>query len=89
MLRVATLRSRAIDAALRMVEARGAENVNLRDLAADLGTGPASLYYHFANEDALMRNWRRRDFAKCAWRLWRRCPIPAADAHCTLAATPT
>jgi AcrR family transcriptional regulator len=53
-MRIGGLRGRAIDAALRMVEARGAEGVNLRDLAADLGTGPASLYYHFANKDALM-----------------------------------
>ncbi len=53
-IRVGGLRGRAIDAALKMVEARGAEDVNLRDLAADLGTGQASLYYHFANKDALM-----------------------------------
>src|SRR5260370_27543768 len=53
-IRVGGLRGRAIDAALKMVEARGAEDLNLRDLAADLGTGPASLYYHFANKDALM-----------------------------------
>lgn len=53
-IRVGGLRGRAIDAALKMVEARGAEAVNLRDLAGELGTGPASLYYHFANKDALM-----------------------------------
>ena len=53
-IRVGGLRGRAIDAALKMVEARGAEELNLRDLAGDLGTGPASLYYHFANKDALM-----------------------------------
>lgn len=53
-IRVGGLRGRAIDAALRMVEARGVEGVNLRDLARELGTGPASLYYHFANKDALM-----------------------------------
>jgi AcrR family transcriptional regulator len=51
---VGGLRARAIDAALSMVEARGPEGANLRDLARALGTGPASLYYHFANKDALM-----------------------------------
>ncbi len=53
-IRVGGLRGRAIDAALKMVEARGADDVNLRDLAGDLGTGAASLYYHFANKEALM-----------------------------------
>ncbi len=53
-IRVGGLRGRAIDVALKMVEARGAEAINLRDLAGELGTGPASLYYHFANKDALM-----------------------------------
>jgi AcrR family transcriptional regulator len=53
-IRVGSLRGRAIDAALAMVEARGPEGANLRDLARTLGTGPASLYYHFANKDALM-----------------------------------
>ncbi len=53
-IRVGGLRGRAIDVALKMVETRGAEDINLRELAADLGTGQASLYYHFANKDALM-----------------------------------
>ena len=53
-IRVSNLRGRAIDAALKMVEARGPEAMNLRELARELGTGPASLYHHFANKDALM-----------------------------------
>jgi AcrR family transcriptional regulator len=53
-IRVGGLRSRAIDAALAMVEARGEDGVSLRDLAGELGTGAASLYHHFANKDALM-----------------------------------
>jgi AcrR family transcriptional regulator len=53
-IRVGGLRGRTIDAALKMVETRGADDLNLRELAADLGTGQASLYYHFANKDALM-----------------------------------
>lgn len=53
-LRVGSLRGEALDAAMRLVERRGAERLNLRDLAAELGTGPASLYYHFKNKDALL-----------------------------------
>ncbi len=63
-IRVGGLRGRAIDAALEMVEARGAEDVNLRDLASDLGTGPASLYHHFANKDALMAELAVEGFAR-------------------------
>jgi AcrR family transcriptional regulator len=53
-IRVNTLRGRAIDEAMAMVEARGIDALNLRDLAAQLGTGAASLYYHFRNKDALL-----------------------------------
>lgn len=53
-LRVGSLRGKALDTAMRLVEQRGVERLNLRDLAAELGTGPASLYYHFKNKDALL-----------------------------------
>jgi AcrR family transcriptional regulator len=48
------LRQRALAAAHALLEARGAEGLNLRDIAAALQTGVASLYYHFANKDALL-----------------------------------
>jgi AcrR family transcriptional regulator len=50
----ANLRQRALLAAHPLLEARGAEGLNLRDIAAELRTGVASLYYHFANKDALL-----------------------------------
>jgi AcrR family transcriptional regulator len=86
---VGGLRGRAIDAALKMVEARGAEAVNLRDLAGDLKTGPASLYYHFANKDALMAELAiegfrrlRADFVAALANLRGRTPLHACgDAY--------
>ncbi len=88
-IRVGGLRGRAIDVALKMVEARGAEAVNLRDLASELGTGPASLYYHFANKDALMAELAvegfrrlRADFAAALADLRGRSPLHACgDAY--------
>jgi len=52
--RSTTLRARALDTAMELVVARGADGVNLRDIAAQLNTGAASLYYHFRNKDALL-----------------------------------
>ena len=63
-IRVGGLRGRAVDAALIRVEALGAESSNLRDLARDLETGPASLYYHFANKDALMAELAAEGFRR-------------------------
>jgi AcrR family transcriptional regulator len=39
---------------MELVDRHGVERLNLRDLASALGTGPASLYYHFKNKDALL-----------------------------------
>jgi AcrR family transcriptional regulator len=63
-LRVASLRGRAIDAALSRVEASGVEALNLRDLAADLCAGASSLYHYFANKDALMAELAREGFRR-------------------------
>ena len=63
-IRVGGLRGRAIDAALKRIEACGVEAVSLRELAADLGTGPASLYYHFASKDALMAELAAQGFRR-------------------------
>ena len=48
------LRQRALLAAHPLLEVRGADGLNLRDIAAELRTGVASLYYHFANKDDLL-----------------------------------
>ncbi len=49
-----TLRRRALDAARELVARGGAEALQLRAIAAEVGSGVASLYYHFANKDALL-----------------------------------
>lgn len=49
-----TLRRRALDAARGLVGKGGAEALQLRLIAAEVGSGVASLYYHFANKDALL-----------------------------------
>ncbi|WP_304810925.1 TetR/AcrR family transcriptional regulator [Phenylobacterium sp.] len=49
-----TLRRRALDAARTLVDKGGAEALQLRLIAAEVGSGVASLYYHFANKDALL-----------------------------------
>jgi AcrR family transcriptional regulator len=48
------LKQRALAAAHRMLEAHGEAGLTLRALAAELQTGPGSLYHHFANKDALL-----------------------------------
>lgn len=50
----ASLRRRALDAARGLVDKAGAEALQLRLIAAEVGSGVASLYYHFANKDALL-----------------------------------
>lgn len=47
-----TLRRRVLDAARGLVD-KG-EALQLRLVAAEVGSGVASLYYHFANKDALL-----------------------------------
>lgn len=49
-----TLRRRALEAARRLVDSGGADALQLRLIAAEVGSGVASLYYHFANKDALL-----------------------------------
>jgi AcrR family transcriptional regulator len=41
---------RIVEAALRMVATQGYEALTMRSLAAELGTGPASLYAHVVNK---------------------------------------
>lgn len=49
-----TLRRRALDAARVLVDKGGTEALQLRIVATEVGSGVASLYYHFANKDALL-----------------------------------
>jgi AcrR family transcriptional regulator len=49
-----TLRRRALDAARGLVDREGVEALQLRLIASEVGSGVASLYYHFANKDALL-----------------------------------
>jgi AcrR family transcriptional regulator len=59
----ATLRRRALDAAQTLLEEEGVEGLHLRLIADKAGSAVASLYYHFADKDALltelaMQGWR-------------------------------
>ncbi len=49
-----TLRRRALDAARALLEESGAEGVQLRAIAARIGSGVATLYHHFDDKDALL-----------------------------------
>ena len=51
---VATLRRRALDAARALLRTRGPDALHLRTIATEIGCGVASLYYHFADKDALL-----------------------------------
>ena len=51
---VGTLRRRALDAARILLEQGGPEALHLRTIAAKIGCGAASLYYHFTGKDALL-----------------------------------
>jgi AcrR family transcriptional regulator len=43
-----------VQAALRVLDRDGAAGLSMRRVAEELGTGPASLYWHVANKDALI-----------------------------------
>jgi len=43
-----------VDAALRVLKREGADGLSMRRVAEELGTGPASLYWHVANKDELI-----------------------------------
>jgi AcrR family transcriptional regulator len=47
-------REAIVDAALRVLDREGAAALSMRRVAEELGTGPASLYWHVANKDALI-----------------------------------
>ena len=43
-----------VDAAMRVLAREGADGLSMRRVAEELGTGPASLYWHVANKDELV-----------------------------------
>ena len=43
-----------VDVALRIVDAEGVDALSMRRVADEFGTGPASLYAHVANKEALL-----------------------------------
>ena len=52
--RSALTRDRIVAEALRLLDAEGAEALSMRKLAAALGVGTTSLYWHVANRDELI-----------------------------------
>jgi AcrR family transcriptional regulator len=47
-------REAILDAAMRVLDREGAAGLSMRRVADELGTGPASLYWHVASKDALI-----------------------------------
>ena len=47
-------REAIVDAALRVVDGEGAGALSMRRVAEELGTGPASLYWHVSSKDELI-----------------------------------
>lgn len=47
-------REAIVDAAFRVLDREGPGGLSMRKVAADLGAGPASLYWHVAGRDALI-----------------------------------
>ena len=47
-------REAIVDAALRVLDREGSAGLSMRRVADELGTGPASLYWHVASKDALV-----------------------------------
>src|SRR5687767_12894481 len=47
-------RTNVITTALQMIDERGTEGFNMRDLGKRLGVNPASLYHHFHDKDEIL-----------------------------------
>jgi AcrR family transcriptional regulator len=47
-------RDAIVETALRILDREGVDAVSMRSVAHELGTGPASLYWHVANKDELL-----------------------------------
>jgi AcrR family transcriptional regulator len=53
--RPALTREAILDAALRVLDGEGMEGLSMRAVAEELGTGPASLYWHVRNKEELLQ----------------------------------
>jgi AcrR family transcriptional regulator len=53
--RVPITRPAILDAAARVLERDGVDGLSMRRVAEDLGTGPASLYWHVRNKEELLQ----------------------------------
>lgn len=60
------LRAALLDAGVAAVEARGAADVSLRDLAREVGVSPTAAYRHFADKTALFAAIADRGFSALA-----------------------
>ncbi|MEY9925625.1 AcrR family transcriptional regulator [Catenulispora sp. GP43] len=60
-----------VDTALRILESEGYDALSMRHVAAELGTGAASLYAHVANKDELLK--------LCIDRVFSEAEIPEPD----------
>jgi AcrR family transcriptional regulator len=73
------LRVQALDAARHLIAAHGHREMSMRDIAAEVGCSVSTLYFHFANRDALIHTLIDEGFQR--WyeellELQERCPEP-------------
>jgi AcrR family transcriptional regulator len=69
--RVSSLRRRALDAARKLLDEGGPEALQLRAIAAQIGSGVASLYYHFADKETLLAALAVEGFQELETRMLR------------------
>jgi AcrR family transcriptional regulator len=74
-----SLRTRALCTARTLLRRDGADGLNLRDIAAEAGSGLASLYYHFEDKDRLLAQLAVEGFHELAEAL-RRAKIDPGEA---------
>jgi AcrR family transcriptional regulator len=48
-------REAIVDAALRVLDRKGAAGISMRDVAVELGTGVSAIYWHVANKEQLIQ----------------------------------
>jgi AcrR family transcriptional regulator len=60
------LRRALLDTALTLIEARGPEDVSLREVARQVGVSPAAVYRHFPDKQALMEAVAEEGLARLA-----------------------
>jgi len=63
-----SLREKILDAARELFTAFGYEAVTMRKIAEKIEYSPTTIYLHFADKDALVRELCSRDFLTLAWR---------------------